>query len=128
MYDPVIVLIFEWFARRRGLAGGILWSGAGVGGVILPFLVNYLLDNYSYHLTMTIIGISYFVMNGLALIPIKRRIPLEINDMNEVRRSRVYARLVKRKEFWAGSGMVCVTGLGMFLPVLWIPSQYFLSS
>ncbi len=32
LYVPVIKLLSEWFSERRGLAGGIIFAGGGVGG------------------------------------------------------------------------------------------------
>lgn len=32
LYMPVINLLSEWFVQRRGLAGGIIFAGSGVGG------------------------------------------------------------------------------------------------
>ena len=29
---PVMKLLPEWFSERRGLAGGIIYAGTGVGG------------------------------------------------------------------------------------------------
>lgn len=36
LYMPVIKLLPEWFSERRGLAGGIIFAGTGVGGRLLP--------------------------------------------------------------------------------------------
>lgn len=32
LYVPTIKLMPEWFSARRGLAGGIIFAGGGVGG------------------------------------------------------------------------------------------------
>ena len=35
LYVPVIKLLSEWFSERKGLAGGIIFAGGGVGGTPL---------------------------------------------------------------------------------------------
>lgn len=32
LYMPVILYLPEWFSQRRGLATGIIFAGAGIGG------------------------------------------------------------------------------------------------
>lgn len=34
LYAPVLVWMTQWFHERRGLAGGIIWSGTGIGGFL----------------------------------------------------------------------------------------------
>ncbi|CDR48906.1 RHTO0S21e01354g4_1 [Rhodotorula toruloides] len=34
LYTPVWIWLIEWFVERRGLAGGIIWSGTGIGGFV----------------------------------------------------------------------------------------------
>lgn len=35
----------QWFTKRRGFAMGIMVSGSGIGGLIMPFLMNELNEN-----------------------------------------------------------------------------------
>lgn len=44
----------EWFVERRGLAYGIQLSASGLGGLLLPFVLQTLLDNYGYAWTLRI--------------------------------------------------------------------------
>lgn len=53
---PVTVAVANWFNRRRGLAFGILWSGVGLGGVILPG-IGWLVDTYEWRDAAVIIGL-----------------------------------------------------------------------
>ena len=39
MYMPIIYFLPQWFSERRGLAGGIIFSGAGVGGKLYPLIL-----------------------------------------------------------------------------------------
>ena len=41
MYMPIIYLLPQWFSERRGLAGGIIYSGIGVGGALGPTSLSY---------------------------------------------------------------------------------------
>lgn len=45
----------QWFHRRRGLALGIVSSGSGFGGLVLPFIVGALNDA---------VGIAWLVRTG----------------------------------------------------------------
>jgi len=51
-YSPVLVWLSEWFVRRRGLAGGIIFGGSGLGGFMLPLVMGYLLDAVGFRWTL----------------------------------------------------------------------------
>jgi MFS family permease len=48
----VTVLLSRWFVKRRGTAIGIALAGIGMGGVVFPPFIQWLLDNYDWHVAM----------------------------------------------------------------------------
>lgn len=76
LYNPVIRLLPEWFVTRRGLAGGIVYSGTGLGGFVFPFVLNTLLAKVGLAWTLRIwaIGTSFFA--GIACFGMKSRFPV----------------------------------------------------
>ncbi|KAH8100923.1 major facilitator superfamily domain-containing protein [Cristinia sonorae] len=76
LYWPTMFLIPEWFVNRRGLAGGIIFAGSGIGGFVFPFIVNGLLDAVGYRWTLRIWAAIMMVIGGVAILGIRRRIPV----------------------------------------------------
>jgi len=124
-YLPCSTLLFEWFYTRRGLASGILFAGTGVGGAIFPPLVSGLLSRFGYKATMITLGLAFLVLGGIALIPIKRRLPY---TRGGGRRHGLGGRFSGQGKFLVtmpmlvASSLILVVGLGNFIPSLWIPS------
>lgn len=61
LYFPAMYIIDEWFVARKGLAYGVVWTGTGTSGAIVPFLVQWLLDSYGFRTTLriwTVIAVS----------------------------------------------------------------------
>jgi len=50
------VLVARWFEARRGRAMGYVYLGLGLGGVISPLLVNYLLRNFGWRRGLEFLG------------------------------------------------------------------------
>jgi len=62
---PSIVLVSNWFVRRRGLALGILLTGTSIGGVVIPQIATPLITAYGWRTAM--IAVSMLVW--LVLLP-----------------------------------------------------------
>lgn len=45
----------DWFVERRGLAGGIIFGGAGVGGFVFPLAMGYLLKGVGFRWTLRLV-------------------------------------------------------------------------
>lgn len=76
LYMPVIKLLPEWFSERRGLAGGIIFSGTGVGGFVFPFILNTLLEKVGLRWTLRIWAIGTSMCSAIALLGMRNRLPV----------------------------------------------------
>ncbi|KAL1843391.1 hypothetical protein VTK73DRAFT_2856 [Phialemonium thermophilum] len=75
-YTPCILYMDEWFVRRKGLAYGIMWSGTGLAGVVLPLLLQHLLSAYGYQTTLRVWACAVFVLTVPLAYFIRPRIPV----------------------------------------------------
>ncbi|TFY61513.1 hypothetical protein EVJ58_g4474 [Rhodofomes roseus] len=76
LYYPIIVLLPQWFVRRRGLATGFIFAGSGFGGFAFPFLLQALLERYGFRWTLRIWAIATFVIVGIAILGMQPRLPI----------------------------------------------------
>jgi MFS family permease len=53
-YSPVVTFLDEWFLRRKGLAFGIMWAGTGLGGVVVPLLLQFLLNRFGFRTALRV--------------------------------------------------------------------------
>ncbi|WVQ75327.1 hypothetical protein IAR50_004944 [Cryptococcus sp. DSM 104548] len=127
-YMPCITLVFQWFHTRRGIATGILYAGTGLGGIIMPFLVSFLLSHVWYKATMLGFGGGYALIGSAAIFAIRPRIPVapksSLGDASKQKRrsSSVDWAFVKSPGFVVGTTMIFWMSLGNFIPSLWLPS------
>ncbi|RPD56103.1 MFS general substrate transporter [Lentinus tigrinus ALCF2SS1-7] len=124
LYMPVIRLLPEWFSERRGLAGGIIFSGTGVGGFAFPFLLNTLLDKVGLRWTLRIwaIGTSFF--SGIALLGMRSRFPTPKYGATQRRPKFIPPQLtfLKTGLFWSFAVTNLLQGLSYFPVSLYIPT------
>jgi hypothetical protein len=72
---------------------------------------------------------GYLLLCGIALIAIKRRVPITRGDMSGRReRGRGRGREVdwswlKRRSLVGGCFMILLTGMGNFVPSVWLPCK-----
>ncbi|WVQ75332.1 hypothetical protein IAR50_004949 [Cryptococcus sp. DSM 104548] len=124
LYLPCATLLFEWFFKRRGLATGIMYAGTGLGGTIVPYVIDSLLKGVGYKATMVSFGIAYAIIGGIALIPINRRVPIAryTNNEPERRKQGLDLSFARSTAFFLGVSTILLTSLGNFVPSLWLPS------
>ncbi|XP_054709462.1 uncharacterized protein LOC129219167 [Uloborus diversus] len=55
-FTPGITMIAQYFHHRRGLANGLMMAGNAFGGIVMPFLAQQLLHEYSLQGCFLIMG------------------------------------------------------------------------
>lgn len=102
-----------------------MYAGTGVGGTIFPFLISGLIGRFGYKAAMISLGIGYGVLSSIALIPIKRRIPIPRRRGGDeaIRRPRASLEFLKTRLVWIGCGIIVVSSVGNFIPSLWLPGE-----
>jgi len=60
-FAPHLALAALWFHRRRGIATGIMLSGASVGSLVIVPVAQYLVNAYGWRLAYTILGTAAMV-------------------------------------------------------------------
>jgi MFS family permease len=56
-FAPHLAHVALWFQRRRGVASGLMLSGASVGGLLIVPTAQYLVDHYGWRLAYTVLGL-----------------------------------------------------------------------
>ena len=57
----LMIAVVNWFRRHVGIASGIVVSGFGFGGLLIPVIVT-LIEMYGWRLTMTILALGMLVI------------------------------------------------------------------
>ena len=73
MHTPASAAVANWFNKKRGLAFGIMWSGVGIGGLIVPAL-GWLIDEYGWRDASVYVGVFVTVV-GIPIAMLMRHRP-----------------------------------------------------
>jgi MFS family permease len=77
VYVPPISTVARWFNKRRGLMTGIGMSGIGLGTAIMPPIANWLITDFGWRSSFTVIGIAVIVLT-LTAAQLLRRDPSQM--------------------------------------------------
>lgn len=117
-YSPCIVFMDEWFVKKIGMAYGIMWAGTGLAGIVVPIVLQWILNAYGFRTALRAWSICLIVLTGPLLRFIKRRVPIA-----QVHYSRPFDfSFIATSTF--GILEVCnvIEALGFFLPSIYLPS------
>lgn len=118
VYSPTILFMNEWFIQKKGFAFGIMWAGTGLGGVIIPILLQFLLSKYGFRTTLRVWVIVLFTCIAPLTYSLKPRLPL--SQSSHTRRFDL-SFLTSRAFLLLQTGNV-IEGLGYFVPSIYLPT------
>lgn len=111
----------EWFVRRRGLAGSIIFCGSGIGGALFPILINLLLTKTgSWRWTLRIWAFSMVTLGGVALWFVKARVPVVKSQPGQVKP--VNLSFLKEPLFICVASTIFIQAVGYFPVSLYMPT------
>ncbi|KAF4464344.1 hypothetical protein FALBO_8820 [Fusarium albosuccineum] len=117
-YCPCILYMDEWFAKRKGLAFGVMWSGTGLAGFALPLLFEKFLHEYGFRTTLRIWSLALFILTLPLAYFIKPRLPYSATrHINPLKLSFALSRNFMFHQF-----ANIAQALGFFLPGIYLPS------
>ncbi|KAG8714448.1 hypothetical protein FRC08_011912 [Ceratobasidium sp. 394] len=126
LYFPMTVSVFEWFDKKRGLlklvsnpkANGIMYSGTFLGGTVMPFIIEVLLNKFGLRVTFASLATVYAILIASVLPFVKSRIPPSAMTAPD---TPDWSFLRNPKFIILVSGNF-LQGLGNFIPPLWLPT------
>ncbi|KAI9496140.1 major facilitator superfamily domain-containing protein [Zychaea mexicana] len=120
MYVTIMAVAPQYFDRKRGLALGIVASGSGIGGLVMPFIMTPLNRSLGAGWTYRVVGFVCLGCDLLACLLVKDRfkLPKQRKSLSEIIRLDVF----KDKNFCIWSLGACVQMLGYYIPYFFLPS------
>lgn len=118
LYYPIISMLNEWFVQKRGLCYGVLACATGVTGIVMPFVIETLLNRYGYATTLRAVAVGIVVLTGPCFPLIKGRLPASNHSAS---RKTDWAFLRKPLFYFYSLSNLC-QGMAYWFPSLYLPS------
>jgi MFS family permease len=115
---PIISMVDEWWIARKGMAFGLIASASGATGVVMPFIINAMLNRYGYKTTLRAMAIGMAILTGPLILALKGRLPpSEQSTMAKMNWS-----FLRKPLFYVYGMSTLIQGLGFFFPSVYLPS------
>jgi MFS family permease len=75
---PSVVLVSDWFVRRRGTALGILLTGTSLGGVLVGPVATRLIELFGWRTAMIMVSLIIWILLAPAIVLLIRSSPNEL--------------------------------------------------
>ncbi|ORY92799.1 major facilitator superfamily domain-containing protein [Leucosporidium creatinivorum] len=121
VYIPSVSVLNHYFLRRRALAMGIAMSGASLGGIVFPIMLNHLFASIGFAAAVRASG--YVIVGGLILanLLMSSRYPPAKHDEFGIKKPRPSAFRIwgEPRYFLTVIGTSCLF-LGLYFPITYI--------
>lgn len=74
IFTSCISTVPSWFSKRRATAYGIMLSGAGVGGTVVPIMMTKLLDKIGFAWMIRAVALLYLTLLPFTILLVKPRL------------------------------------------------------
>ncbi|KAG2150668.1 MFS general substrate transporter [Suillus bovinus] len=75
LYVPTVVIVSQWFSKRRGLALSLTTVGTALGSILFPVVAQNLIPLIGFKWTVRVFGFILMATLGTANVLLKRRLP-----------------------------------------------------
>ncbi|KAI7903125.1 major facilitator superfamily domain-containing protein [Cokeromyces recurvatus] len=121
IYVAIMSVAPQWFTRRRGLALGMIASGSGIGGLIIPFIMTSINSSLGSSWTYRILGFICLACDIIACITVKEKKPSSVKLRKKL--SQIINFSVLKNTNYVLFAVASNIGLfGYFIPYFFIPS------
>jgi MFS family permease len=111
----------QWFSKRRGLALGIIASGSGIGGLIIPFVMTPINQSLGPAWTYRILGFICLVCNAVACLTVKAKTPIDARNRKKLSQI-INFSVLKNTNFVIFLIASNIGLFGYFIPYFFLPS------
>lgn len=121
IYVPIMGVAPQWFKKRRGLALGLIASGSGIGGLVIPFIMTSINGSLGPGWTYRIIGFVCIFCDILACFFVREKNPVQVRQRKKLSQIINFSVMTNNNFvlFLIGSNI----GLfGYFIPYFFLPS------
>ncbi|KAI8136872.1 major facilitator superfamily domain-containing protein [Fennellomyces sp. T-0311] len=120
-YVTIMAVAPQYFDRKRGFALGLITSGAGIGGLIMPFVMTPINRSLGGEWTYRILGFICLACGLVACGAVKDRVPRPKGrkKLGDIIKFDVF----KNKKFciWCAGAIIQMSGY--FIPYFFVPSH-----
>ena len=103
--------VTRWFRKHRGLMSGIIKVGTGVGMLIMPFFITWLLKGYGWRSSFTVLAFIImisviFFAQFLVRDPVRKKQYIdnktnpESGDLNKAEEGLTFSEAIRTKQLW----------------------------
>ncbi|KAF9435396.1 hypothetical protein BGZ76_006383 [Entomortierella beljakovae] len=110
-----------WYEKHRGLAMGVCFCGAGVGGLALGFIIPALINKVDIWWTLRIYALMFFVMTAFSAIVM--RAPRQLSGPPvPVKKNVLHVTMMKSPRFLLWFASALMFGFAYVIPFTFVPS------
>lgn len=118
-YYPGLVFLSEWWIERRGFAGGVMFTGASVFGLIYPPIMDWALGRYGMPVTFRGMSLAWLI----CVVPILPFYHGRLNQSTPAKKKKMrMMTYLSRPITWILLLSNFLQSLAYFVPIVYIPS------